>query len=219
MSAPAEPDSVWNRSGISSSAGPTGSGTSIMTLPALRSIRITCPEAHIAVLVKPWVADILRACPDVDEIILYQRPGAHEGLAGLLKLAGELRTAGSTAPSCFRTRSRRPLSHGLPNPDPGRLQLGRQGPPSHPLRSRNEAIRQVHQTRYYTAMLESLGFSPSGTDAAFSWEQRAKRLGRSSPGKFRLDSGQLARSGWRRAQNTARPSDGPPKDSGSRSRC
>ena len=66
-------------------------GDVIMTLPAIRSIRQTFPKAHIAVLVKPWVADIIHACPEVDEVILYRSPGEHEGLAGILKLARELK--------------------------------------------------------------------------------------------------------------------------------
>ena len=33
-------------------------GDAILTLPAVAAIRATYPQAHIAVLVKPWVADI-----------------------------------------------------------------------------------------------------------------------------------------------------------------
>ena len=35
-------------------------GDAILTLPAVTSIRATYPQGHIAVLVKPWVADIYK---------------------------------------------------------------------------------------------------------------------------------------------------------------
>ena len=45
-------------------------GDAVMTLPALSAVRKTYPEARISALVKPWVADIYRLCPHVDEVIL-----------------------------------------------------------------------------------------------------------------------------------------------------
>ena len=47
-------------------------GDAILTLPAVSSIRATYPKAHIAVLVKPWVADIYKLFSGVDEIIIYE---------------------------------------------------------------------------------------------------------------------------------------------------
>jgi len=47
-------------------------GDAIMTLPAVASIRATYPKAHIAMLVKPWVADIYKLFSDLDEIIIYE---------------------------------------------------------------------------------------------------------------------------------------------------
>jgi len=35
-------------------------GDAVMTLPAVSSIRATYPKSHIAILVKPWVADIYK---------------------------------------------------------------------------------------------------------------------------------------------------------------
>jgi heptosyltransferase-2 len=43
-----------------------------MSLPALAAIRDRFPEAHIAVLARPWVAGLYRHEPFADEIILYQ---------------------------------------------------------------------------------------------------------------------------------------------------
>ena len=47
-------------------------GDAILTLPAVSSIRATYPQAHIAVLVKPWVADIYKLFSAVDEMIIYE---------------------------------------------------------------------------------------------------------------------------------------------------
>src|SRR2546430_8242197 len=42
-----------------------------MSMPALRALRARFPEAHIAILAKPWVADLYRREPFCDELIPY----------------------------------------------------------------------------------------------------------------------------------------------------
>lgn len=42
-----------------------------MSLPALQAIGVRFPQAHIAVLAKPWVADLYRRESFADEVILY----------------------------------------------------------------------------------------------------------------------------------------------------
>ncbi len=64
-------------------------GDAVMTIPAVRAIRMAYPEAHISLLVKPWVAEIFKASPDIDEIILYEKNLT--GLTGKFRLAGLLR--------------------------------------------------------------------------------------------------------------------------------
>jgi heptosyltransferase-2 len=48
-------------------------GDAVMCLPALRVIRDRFPTAHIAVLAKPWVADLYRRERFADEVIQYDR--------------------------------------------------------------------------------------------------------------------------------------------------
>jgi ADP-heptose:LPS heptosyltransferase len=69
-------------------------GDVVMTLPAVAAIRKTWPRARISVLAKPWVAEIYRLSPDVDDVIVFQEPGRHDGIGGKLRLAGELRGIG-----------------------------------------------------------------------------------------------------------------------------
>ena len=44
----------------------------MISLPALRALRSRFPRAHIAILAKPWVADLYRREPVCDEIIPRQ---------------------------------------------------------------------------------------------------------------------------------------------------
>jgi len=46
-------------------------GDAVMSLPALRVIRDRFPQAHIAILAKPWVADLYKRESFADEVILY----------------------------------------------------------------------------------------------------------------------------------------------------
>ena len=66
-------------------------GDAVMTTPALAGIREGFPDARIVLLARPLVAELFRHHPDVDEVMVYERPGRHEGTLGRLRLAGELR--------------------------------------------------------------------------------------------------------------------------------
>lgn len=67
-------------------------GDAVMSMPAISSLRRAYPDAHITLLVKPWVAPLFEASPDIDEIMLYEE--RHGGIAGRLRLASELRRMG-----------------------------------------------------------------------------------------------------------------------------
>ncbi len=62
-----------------------------MTLPAMMAVRETYPEAHIAVVANPLVAQLLENHPGCDEIIVYNKRAEHSGVAGMLRFASELR--------------------------------------------------------------------------------------------------------------------------------
>ncbi|HZL97233.1 MAG TPA: lipopolysaccharide heptosyltransferase II [Terriglobales bacterium] len=66
-------------------------GDAVMTTPALAGIREGFPDARIVLLARPLVAEMFRHHSDVDEVIVYEVPGRHEGTLGRLRLAGELR--------------------------------------------------------------------------------------------------------------------------------
>jgi heptosyltransferase-2 len=68
-------------------------GDAIMAIPAIRAVRMHFPDAHIAIVARPYVADIYRDQQVADELVAYDVNGIHAGLSGREKLAAELRTA------------------------------------------------------------------------------------------------------------------------------
>jgi heptosyltransferase II len=67
-------------------------GDAIMALPALRIVRQRFPESEIAIVARPYVADIYRDQQICDRLIPYDPQGSHAGFFGRERLASELRT-------------------------------------------------------------------------------------------------------------------------------
>ncbi len=144
-------------------------GDAVMTLPAIAAIRKTFPEARITILVKPWVADIFRLCPDIDEIMLFQSPGPHEGLAGKWQIARDIRKKQFDAAILLQNAIEAAIIAflaGIPvragyNSDGRGLLL------THSVQ-RTKALREVHQTDYYLEMVKALGCRPAGREAVLT---------------------------------------------------
>ena len=66
-------------------------GDAIMALPALRAVRAKFADAHIAIVARPYVADIYRGQGVSDELIAYDPRGAEKGMGGRERLAERLR--------------------------------------------------------------------------------------------------------------------------------
>jgi heptosyltransferase-2 len=66
-------------------------GDAIMALPALRAVRARFPDAGIAILARPYVADIYRDQQICNQLISYDPHGIHAGFSGRERLAAELR--------------------------------------------------------------------------------------------------------------------------------
>lgn len=65
-------------------------GDAIMALPALRAVRGGFPEAKIAILARPYVADIYREQEICNQLIEYDSQAKHAGIGGRERLAAEL---------------------------------------------------------------------------------------------------------------------------------
>jgi heptosyltransferase-2 len=66
-------------------------GDAIMALPALRAAREKFPDAHIAIVARPYVAELYRDQSICDELIPYDSKGKHRGWRGRELLTSQLR--------------------------------------------------------------------------------------------------------------------------------
>ncbi len=66
-------------------------GDAIMSIPALAGIRKRWPSAEIAILARPWVAELYRDQGLSDQLIAYDSAGKHKGFTGREALAAQLR--------------------------------------------------------------------------------------------------------------------------------
>ena len=69
-------------------------GDVAMSLPALKALRASFPVDHLAVLARPWVADLYRLRSEVDEVLVEDPAGAHAGAEGRRRLIEETRAKG-----------------------------------------------------------------------------------------------------------------------------
>ncbi|MFC1624270.1 glycosyltransferase [Candidatus Omnitrophota bacterium] len=67
-------------------------GDVTLSVPSLRAIRNNFPNAFISVLVGTEARGILKKCPYIDEVILYDREGEDKGIKGLLSIGAIIRT-------------------------------------------------------------------------------------------------------------------------------
>ncbi|MBI2957131.1 MAG: lipopolysaccharide heptosyltransferase II [Acidobacteria bacterium] len=70
---------------------PNWVGDAVMSLPALRKLREKFPAADITVLARPSVAGLYASVAGVNRVLVFDHRGRHRGLAGLERLAAELR--------------------------------------------------------------------------------------------------------------------------------
>jgi heptosyltransferase-1 len=66
-------------------------GDVIIGTPVTRAVREALPDAHLAWVVEPRAADVLRGNPYLDEVILWDRPKGSLPLGSVVGMATELR--------------------------------------------------------------------------------------------------------------------------------
>jgi len=141
-------------------------GDAVMTLPAITAIRKSFPNAQITILVKPWVADVFRYCPDVDDILLYERPGRHGGATGIFKLAMEIRQGKFDTAILLQNAIEAAIIAtlaGIPQ-RAGYNSDGRGFLLTHPVKW-TKSVRALHQVDYYLEMVRGLGCRKAGREA------------------------------------------------------
>ena len=140
-------------------------GDAVMTLPALAALRETFPDAQITILAKPWVADVYRICPHVDEVVLFESPGRHDGVRGKIRLARELKKRRFDAAILLQNAVEAaiitrlagiPIRAGFNSDIRGALL-------THSVQ-RTPEIKAIHQTGYYLEMVRALGCRATAPD-------------------------------------------------------
>lgn len=66
-------------------------GDAVMNTPALGAIRAAFPQAEIVVVANPMVAELFSTHPYCDRVIVFDKKGAHQGVAGMIRFAHALR--------------------------------------------------------------------------------------------------------------------------------
>jgi heptosyltransferase-2 len=162
-------------------------GDAVMTTPAVSALRGAYPRARIVVLAKPIVAELFRHHPDVDEVMVYERPGRHESALGRLRMAGELRRRRFDAALLLQNAFDAALLAYLARiPErAGYATDGRWMLLTHPVRITRDILAQ-HEVEYYLRLVERLGIprppSPAlrvavTDDEKAAMESRLERLG------------------------------------------
>lgn len=139
---------------------PNWVGDAVMALPGLETIRRSLPSGRLAVLAKPWVADIIGMSSLADEVIHYRQPGEHSGLTGKISLVRHMRRHGFDGAVLFQNAFEAALiakTAGVPlrggySTDARRLLL------THAVVAPHGRRPQEHQVGYYTGLAHSLGF-------------------------------------------------------------
>jgi heptosyltransferase-2 len=136
---------------------PNWIGDVVLSLPALRDLRRAFPAARLSVLARPWVAELYRAVPEVDEIV-----PSRGHLADVRGLRGRF-DAAVLLPNSFATALVVRLA-GIAE----RWGYATEGRALLLTRSCRvpETVRGRSQVYYYRAMLDGLGLATEGAPDA-----------------------------------------------------
>ena len=133
-------------------------GDAVMTSPALRAVRETFPDAFVAVVANPLVAQLFEFHPDCDEVIVYDRQGKHAGPVGFLRFIALLRGKKFDCAILFQNAIEAAVMAflaGVPR-RVGYITDGRRLLLNHPVPIGDEELT-LHHTDYYLHMLAQCG--------------------------------------------------------------
>ncbi len=164
-------------------------GDAVMTIPAVRDIRNNFPKSRITMLALPWVADVFRHSPWVDDIFIYDKGGKHKGFSGKYRLIRNLKEKRFSATILLQNAfeaalitklARIPVRGGY-NTDGRGLLL------THPVKKR-AAIKDKHQVFYYQEMIAGLGLVTAGNQLELYLDPAAQKQVDKEWGKFKDDN-------------------------------
>ena len=133
-------------------------GDAVMTMPALRGIKLSHPDSKITLLVKPWVSSLFEKDPNVDEIILYL--DEYKGILGKFRLANKIRKNNFCMALLFQNAIDAAFITFLSG-IPERIGYSRDGRRillTKPVPFNNNAKR-LHHVKYYLNLIDRAGFT------------------------------------------------------------
>jgi len=165
--------------------GPNWLGDAVMCEPALRGLRRLFPDAQIALLVKPAVADLFGGHPALTRVLTYDTDGRHAGLSGKWALAGQLRRQGFDLAVLFQNAFEAAFLTYLAGAPRryGYATDGRSLLLSDPVAAPDRRTL-VHQVRYYWDLLQPLGLTgdPTAPELVVFPEEEQAMAGRFAQG-------------------------------------
>lgn len=164
-------------------------GDAVLTIPAIKSVRIAFPDAHISLLVKPQVADIFIGNPDINDIILYDKK--FDGFTGKFKLARILKARGFNIAILLQNAFDAALISWLAG-IPERIGYSRdyrKALLTKPVPVKKETPKQ-HQVYYYLDLIkEAFNIEPEDTDPFIYLDETESHDARKFlAGSFNIDS-------------------------------
>lgn len=165
--------------------GPNWLGDAVMCEPALRGLRRLFPDAQIALLVKPAVADLFTGHPALTRVLTYDSKGRHAGLFGKWALAEQLRRQSFDLAVLFQNAFEAAFLTflaGVPRRY-GYATDGRSLLLSNPVAVPDRSAL-THQVRYYWDLLKPLGLTgdPPAPELVVSPEEEQAMAGRLAQG-------------------------------------
>lgn len=133
-------------------------GDTVMSIPAIKAIRLLYPESHITVLGKPSVIDVLSLTGDIDDFIFYEISGKNCGLIKRFRLGKFIKEKGFNKcfifPNSFDSAIV-PFIAGIPE------RIGFQGGFRTPLLTLKvkKPLMEIHQAEKYFQLVKANGFS------------------------------------------------------------
>ncbi|MBI4355718.1 MAG: lipopolysaccharide heptosyltransferase II [Candidatus Omnitrophica bacterium] len=151
-------------------------GDVVLSLPVLSALRAAYPQAHLAMLVRNTWRGVVEGHPAVDEVLAYDKDGAHRGILATVRFAWALRRhAFSTAVVLHATWRSHWIAWlaGIP----GRIGYARKGGRWLLTRSLpdRKAEGQQHEARYALDLLKAFGFSPTWEPPMITIQEQARR--------------------------------------------
>jgi len=66
-------------------------GDVVVSTPVIKAVREELPDAYIAMMVRPYAKDVISGNPFLDDVIIYDKYGAHKSILATLRFALKLR--------------------------------------------------------------------------------------------------------------------------------